>query len=54
MMLGMINGALRDSSLSVQVAAAWALANLADAITGRGLRPEPECCARIAESEQPL
>ncbi len=53
-MLGMIAGGLRDSVLSVQVAAAWALANLADAVTGQGLRRTPECCARIAEGEQPF
>lgn len=50
-MLGMIDAGLRDSTLSVQIAAAWALANLADVITQR---PAPDAvqCSSIADGEK--
>ncbi|KAK9916388.1 hypothetical protein WJX75_002097 [Coccomyxa subellipsoidea] len=48
-MLGMIYAGLRDSTLSVQIAAAWALANLADVITQRPM-PDAVQCSSIADA----
>ncbi|BDA41093.1 probable HEAT repeat-containing protein 6 at N-terminal half [Coccomyxa sp. Obi] len=48
-MLAMIEAGLRDSALSVQIAAAWALANLADALT-QATPHEPAQCTSIAEA----
>ena len=50
-MLGMIDAGLRDSTLSVQIAAAWALANLADVITQRPM-PDAVQCSSIADGEK--
>lgn len=51
-MLAMIEAGLRDSALSVQIAAAWALANLADSLTRA--TPDPAQCTFIAEGGMPL
>ncbi|CAL8466624.1 g6160 [Coccomyxa elongata] len=48
-MLAMIEAGLRDSALSVQIAAAWALANLADALT-QAAPHNPAQCTAIAEA----
>ena len=51
-MLVMIEAGLRDSALSVQIAAAWALANLADSLTQA--TPDPAQFTSIAEGGKPL
>ncbi len=46
-MLIVLEEALHDSAVSVQSAAAWALANAADSIS-QGPGPQPELYSRIA------
>lgn len=52
-MLAIIEAGLRDSVVSVQIAAAWALANLADALT-QATPPEPAQYTSIAEGRMSL
>ncbi len=53
-MLGIFAAGLQDRwpTLSVQIAAAWALANLADTVTQSPM-PALELCSSIAHGEMP-